>query len=75
MFTDKEVHDAGAVSNRIRGFFSAEPRRTASGRSGRGGSVRRTAFPQLSIWLPDINGVTLDLDATYEETCRTLRIP
>jgi hypothetical protein len=32
-------------------------------------------LPQLPIWLSDTNGVMLDLDATYTETCRTLRIP
>jgi hypothetical protein len=34
-----------------------------------------STLPQLPIWLSDTNGVMLDLDGTYEETCRTLRIP
>ncbi len=34
-----------------------------------------STLPQLPIWLSDTNGVMLDLDSTYDETCRTLRIP
>ncbi|MFO0811353.1 MAG: DUF4058 family protein [Gemmataceae bacterium] len=32
-------------------------------------------LPGLPLWLTDDIGVTLDLEASYEETCRTLRIP
>ncbi len=31
-------------------------------------------LPALPIWLNDRDGTMLDLEATYEETCRTLRI-
>ena len=31
-------------------------------------------LPVLPIWLSEDEGVLLDLEATYEETCRTLRI-
>jgi hypothetical protein len=31
-------------------------------------------LPTLPIWLNSAEGVMLDLEATYEETCRTLRI-
>lgn len=32
-------------------------------------------LPALPIWLSETQTVTLDLEATYEETCRVLRIP
>ena len=32
-------------------------------------------LPTLPIWLRDDLAVSLDLDASYEETCRALRIP
>lgn len=32
-------------------------------------------LPKLPIWLSETDGVMLDLDSTYDETCRTLRIP
>lgn len=32
------------------------------------------SLPGLPLWLTDDFGVTLDLEASYEETCRTLRI-
>ena len=32
------------------------------------------ALPSLPIWLADNLAVTLDLEASYEETCRVLRI-
>jgi hypothetical protein len=32
-------------------------------------------LPTLPIWLTDDLAVSLDLEASYEETCRTLRIP
>ena len=31
-------------------------------------------LPSIPIWLDQSNGVTLDLEASYEETCRALRI-
>jgi hypothetical protein len=31
-------------------------------------------LPTLHLWLDDALGVTLDLEATYEDTCRVLRI-
>ena len=31
------------------------------------------AMPQIPIWLNEREGVVLDLEATYEETCRVLR--
>lgn len=31
-------------------------------------------LPTLPIWLTETNGVWLDLEASYEETCRVLRI-
>ena len=32
-------------------------------------------LPSLPVWLSETRTVTLDLDASYEETCRVLRIP
>jgi hypothetical protein len=32
-------------------------------------------LPVLPIWLPQAQTVSLNLEATYEETCRVLRIP
>ena len=32
-------------------------------------------LPTLPLWLADNLAVPLDLDESYEETCRTLRIP
>ncbi|MFO0810764.1 MAG: DUF4058 family protein [Gemmataceae bacterium] len=32
-------------------------------------------LPQIPLWLDDQTSLTVDLDASYEETCRTLRIP
>jgi hypothetical protein len=32
-------------------------------------------LPTLPLWLDDDHAVPLELEATYEETCRTLRIP
>ncbi len=32
-------------------------------------------LPTLPVWLSDDAGVLLDLEASYEETCRALRIP
>jgi hypothetical protein len=32
------------------------------------------ALPALAVWLDADQGVTLDLEATYEETCRVLHI-
>jgi hypothetical protein len=32
-------------------------------------------LPTLPIWLSETLTVTLDLEASYEETCRVLRIP
>lgn len=32
-------------------------------------------LPNLPIWLTDETNVPLELEASYEETCRTLRIP
>ncbi len=32
-------------------------------------------FPVLPLWLTDALHLTLDLEATYEETCRTVRLP
>jgi len=31
-------------------------------------------LPSLPVWLSEIETVTLDLEASYEETCRVLRI-
>ena len=31
-------------------------------------------LPELPIWLTERNAVSLDLEASYEETCRVLRI-
>jgi hypothetical protein len=31
-------------------------------------------LPTLHVWLSDTSGVTLDLEATYEDTCRPLNI-
>jgi hypothetical protein len=31
-------------------------------------------LPTLELWLSDTSGVTLDLEATYEDTCRPLNI-
>src|SRR5262245_51628376 len=31
-------------------------------------------LPRLPIWLTETHVVSLDLEASYEETCRTLRI-
>jgi hypothetical protein len=31
-------------------------------------------LPTLGLWLSDTSGVTLDLEATYEDTCRPLNI-
>ena len=31
-------------------------------------------LPTLPIWLTENNAVSLDLEASYEETCRVLRI-
>ena len=33
------------------------------------------ALPTLPIWLQDDLAVSLDLEASYEETCQALRIP
>jgi hypothetical protein len=33
------------------------------------------ALPSLPVWLSETETVTLDLEASYEETCRVLRIP
>jgi hypothetical protein len=33
------------------------------------------ALPTLPIWLQDDLSIALDLEASYEETCRALRIP
>ena len=33
------------------------------------------ALPPLPLWLADDLAVTLDLEATYEDTCKVLRIP
>ncbi len=35
----------------------------------------RSPLPTLPLWLDDNLAVPLDLEATYEETCRVLRIP
>jgi hypothetical protein len=32
-------------------------------------------LPVLPVWLSETETVTLDLEASYEETCRVLRIP
>lgn len=32
-------------------------------------------LPSLPIWLDETRSVTLDLETSYEQTCRTLRIP
>jgi hypothetical protein len=32
-------------------------------------------LPTLPLWLADDLAVPLELEATYEETCRVLRIP
>ena len=32
-------------------------------------------LPSLPVWLTETQNVTLDLDSSYEETCRVLRIP
>jgi hypothetical protein len=32
-------------------------------------------LPSLPVWLSETQNVTLDLEASYEETCRVLRIP
>jgi hypothetical protein len=32
-------------------------------------------LPSLPVWLSETRTVTLDLEASYEETCRVLRIP
>ena len=32
-------------------------------------------LPILPVWLSETETVTLDLEASYEETCRVLRIP
>jgi hypothetical protein len=32
-------------------------------------------LPSLPVWLSDTQSITLDLEASYEETCRVLRIP
>jgi hypothetical protein len=32
------------------------------------------ALPTLPLWLDDNLAVSLDLEASYEETCRALRI-
>jgi hypothetical protein len=33
------------------------------------------SLPTLPIWLRETFAVSLDLESSYEETCRTLRIP
>ncbi len=33
------------------------------------------SLPTLPLWLSDVLAVSLDLEASYEETCRVLRIP
>jgi hypothetical protein len=33
------------------------------------------ALPQLPIWLTDELSIMLELEASYEATCRVLRIP
>lgn len=35
----------------------------------------RQPLPSLPVWLSETQSVTLDLEASYEETCRVLRIP
>jgi hypothetical protein len=32
-------------------------------------------LPSLPVWLSESQTVSLDLEASYEETCRVLRIP
>ncbi len=32
------------------------------------------ALPTLPVWLKEAWAISLDLEASYEETCRTLRI-
>jgi hypothetical protein len=32
-------------------------------------------LPSLPVWLSETQTVTLDLETSYEETCRVLRIP
>ena len=32
-------------------------------------------LPKLPIWLTEELSITLDLEASYEETCRTLQVP
>jgi hypothetical protein len=36
--------------------------------------VTGQALPRLPLWLTEDFAVTLDLEASYEETCRVLRI-
>ena len=31
-------------------------------------------LPTLAIWLPETWAIALDLESSYEETCRTLRM-
>jgi hypothetical protein len=33
------------------------------------------ALPALPVWLTESNSVSLDLESSYEESCRVLRIP
>jgi len=37
--------------------------------------VEGRELPTLPVWLKDDLAVSLDLEASYEETCRVLRIP
>jgi hypothetical protein len=32
-------------------------------------------LPSLPVWLSETQSISLDLEASYEETCRVLRIP
>jgi hypothetical protein len=41
----------------------------------RGGLAIGQPLPSLSVWLSETQTVSLDLEASYEETCRVLRIP
>ena len=63
-----------------RRFARADPRRTRPGETWRFPTWNHTLtlgqpLPTLPLWLADDLAVSLELEETYEETCRILRLP
>ena len=61
-------------------IYAASCRKRQEGRKTRLDSWAHTLalgqpLPTLPVWLTETNAVSLDLEGSYEETCRVLRIP